>query len=762
MSTPGGFKMSASDRARMRSQYPFFEFIFKNRSQKGHAQSMNLLHDTVSTPYWLHLEDDWHFFVTDRYIEKALAILEDDEQIGQVLFNYNYVQTTECRKVLGGTVKWTHGGVRYRLHDHIPYDTDDYNRWSANLPPGGRSDLWWPHYSLRPSLQRTAALKDVGSYDPEASHFELDFAERYTKKGYVSAFFDAIYALHIGKLTWDTTSGAIANAYALNSERQFGKEPAKRRLRVKLIANWTSSQELCEIWKRQSKGDLCWGEIEVTSDDGPVDYYAVINHPHAATDDLRPDRTIIFHMEPRCAVLGWGQWAAPDPREFLQVRSHDRYRNVAEWHLDMTYAELIDQSPSKTRGLSAVVSGKVTAPGQRLRVAFLHHLETLGFPVDIYGHETPHGFSSYQGSLPYMNKKDGILPYRYTFNAENNAENNYFSEKIVDAILGECLCFYWGCPNLEDYIDPRAFIRLPLDDHKESHRIVDEAIRSDQWSERIDVIRAEKQRILDEYQFFPTLSRVVHGHVFAENLDIEVINLDWRPDRWSDFLTATQQAAGAAFVARCRRFPAIDGHKIGLTPEIKHTFRDNLFDYRRSIVACALSHMAIRKKIAGGDGRACLILEDDALLADDFVRRLEIVTKATPPEAPLCMLSAIFWWEVPLPNVSEQAVVCPDQATVPVPAGSHAYFVRREGYPALIAALSTFEQGVDDSRRVAVEGGLGYCLALPFLASLVVEDSDIGDVNPETTTIDDIHLRRTCVERYFAQSLPAGDPRDPQ
>ncbi|MBP1777768.1 MAG: hypothetical protein H6Q86_3778, partial [candidate division NC10 bacterium] len=98
---------------------------------------------------------------------------------------------------------------------------------------------------------------------------------------------------------------------------------------------------------------------------------------------------------------------------------------------------------------------------------------------------------------------------KYTFAAESHAEKNYFTEKLVDAILSECLCFYWGCPNLSDYIDPRAYIRLDLDDFDAAAHTITTAIAQGEWERRIDFIRREKRKILEEYQVFPTLQRIV-------------------------------------------------------------------------------------------------------------------------------------------------------------------------------------------------------------------------------------------------------------
>jgi hypothetical protein len=95
------------------------------------------------------------------------------------------------------------------------------------------------------------------------------------------------------------------------------------------------------------------------------------------------------------------------------------------------------------------------------------------------------------------------------------------------------------------------------------------------------VIRTEKRRILDEYQLLPTLARVIRGHALSERLDIRVLNLDRRPDRWQSFRDRVGSVVSPAFAARCERFPAIDGTALEMTPEITHLFRGNDFDFRR-------------------------------------------------------------------------------------------------------------------------------------------------------------------------------------
>lgn len=307
-----------------------------------------------------------------------------------------------------------------------------------------------------------------------------------------------------------------------------------RIVRVKLLCNWCDSKQLCEEWKHMGKNivedGFMWNDIEFTWKDDKIDFYILINKPNKSDDFYIPERTIIFHMEPWCGmdyqswgVKTWGDWAEPDESKFLQVRTHKHFINNAFWQLTTSYEEIKNKTPRKTKDfcLSTICSSKYEDPGQKKRIDFLKFIESkenIGFDLDIYNKDNNHGFSNYRGPVsPHVDKEKGIMPYKYYFMVENNFEHNFITEKIWEPILTETLCFYDGCPNILQYINADAFVQIDMNDFEKSYNIIREAIQQDWWSQRIDIIRKEKERVLEYFAFCPTVERVLFKDMAFEN-----------------------------------------------------------------------------------------------------------------------------------------------------------------------------------------------------------------------------------------------------
>jgi len=292
----------------------------------------------------------------------------------------------------------------------------------------------------------------------------------------------------------------------------------KRRFRIKAMGNWKNSKGVCDEWNMMSKGNYRWNDIEVTWEDKDIDFYVLVNKPLPG-EHYDPKRTIVFQAEPWCenpnqhwGVKTWGEWAMPDESKFLQVRTHRKYLNLTFWQLKATYNDLKTMQIEKTKLLSTICTSKYFDPGHIKRIDFLKYIDNKNddiVKIDIYNTDNDHKFKSYAGPHPPGNKDVGLLPYKYYFMGENNEEVNFITEKMWDPILSECLCFYWGCPNIADYIDPRAYIVLDLNNPEKAFETVKTAIINNEWEKRIEFIRREKQKFLEYYNIFPTLERII-------------------------------------------------------------------------------------------------------------------------------------------------------------------------------------------------------------------------------------------------------------
>ena len=298
-----------------------------------------------------------------------------------------------------------------------------------------------------------------------------------------------------------------------NCLKEKEKEENKK-TKVKMLCNWCSSEQLCKEWSNMYHDKF---DFEMVSDNKNIDYYVVIN---STNEHYEPSKTIVFQMEPWVmnplslwGVKTWGKWSELDSSTFLEVRGRkSNCHNNVLWQLELSYAQLEQLTyQEKHNRISTICSSKYFDEGHKARIDFLHFLENKEAEwLDIYNKNNSFQFKNYKGPCtPYVDKSTGIVPYKYYFMIENNYEENFITEKLWEPILCESLCFYYGCPNVTDYIDSQAYVLLPIDDFEKCYEIMQTAIAEDWWSQRLPIIQQEKQKILQKLSFCPVVNEII-------------------------------------------------------------------------------------------------------------------------------------------------------------------------------------------------------------------------------------------------------------
>lgn len=264
-----------------------------------------------------------------------------------------------------------------------------------------------------------------------------------------------------------------------------------------------------------------WGDIEIGLHDNP-DYYLAMGSIYDYRDNqgnknnyFDESKAILIHVEPYALRSRFPNY---DNNNFS-----DNFLKVCNflplwWGIGRDHNELLNMPIEKTKNLSAVLAASTGTEGHLKRLSFLKNYLSQIDNFDHYGNEYgKNGFFSndpiyskhYRGQLPC--KGDGMLPYFYHYNCENTSEKDYLTEKIFEAILSETLCFYSGAPNLNDFINPDAYIGLDLDDPEKSFDIVKTSIANSEWEKRIDIIKQEKLKILNELNIMNVAWLAIHG-----------------------------------------------------------------------------------------------------------------------------------------------------------------------------------------------------------------------------------------------------------
>ncbi len=127
----------------------------------------------------------------------------------------------------------------------------------------------------------------------------------------------------------------------------------------------------------------------------------------------------------------------------------------------------------KTKFCSIMVSQNTLAPGHQYRHLLVQAILKTDLPIDIWGRgcqlyvlprridmigRLNQPVTDKRLKKSFTDERLMVAPYVYHIAIENYREPHYISEKVVNAMLYECVPVYLGCPNIDTYFPGATLI----------------------------------------------------------------------------------------------------------------------------------------------------------------------------------------------------------------------------------------------------------------------------------------------------------------
>lgn len=277
---------------------------------------------------------------------------------------------------------------------------------------------------------------------------------------------------------------------------------------TKIIRLVTNNRHYDKLLKQVNFDDqVMHNYIFTTEDVQECDYLIVLEFPKREIKAHCPQENVwIWSMEPPEEKWEWHRKAY---KHFSKVITIDKRLNhpkivhhqlAIPWNNSLSFENLnrMNWVDFKKKNISFITSNAVESKGHAKRLKFLKCLRNK-LDFDLYG----------RGFRELQNKENGLLPYKYSIVIENSSYPDYWSEKLADAFLCGCYPFYFGCKNVYDYFEKDSLTWIDINNPKEAIKKIKETIDAKTWEERILTIDRMREKILNEYQFFPVLINLI-------------------------------------------------------------------------------------------------------------------------------------------------------------------------------------------------------------------------------------------------------------
>lgn len=248
---------------------------------------------------------------------------------------------------------------------------------------------------------------------------------------------------------------------------------------------WRSSKDY--ILKFTPGCSNTWKNIEYVDIDD-VDYNVILQIP-----TLCLKNSIHFRREPE-SHQRTSPWTEPVNSLYnFDYSSKNRF-HAATWHIEKTYDELINMKYQPEKLVSVVVSQKYP-----WRVKYVKHVKSCYEDLRMAGRITGK-------SISVKERGDVLQQSRMSICIENSAQENYFTEKIVDCLLSWTLPLYWGCPNIHEFFPQDSYRLIDINNPEQILDTINKPITSTE----IDAMETARKLILDKYNIWHCIHTIIN------------------------------------------------------------------------------------------------------------------------------------------------------------------------------------------------------------------------------------------------------------
>jgi len=227
---------------------------------------------------------------------------------------------------------------------------------------------------------------------------------------------------------------------------------------------------------------------------------------------------------------------------------------------------------------------------------------------------------------------------------------------------------------------------------------------------------------------------VILPHNNPHNFKTLIINLKRRRDRRTKMETQMKNQKFMDY----EFMDAVDGNELTLTEHIRDLFKGNDFQYRKGVIGCAMSHMALwNRLIRDTSSDVFVIMEDDAELVDNFEVKLNKAVRLFmgEPSAELCYISTNCLNSIKLSckNLASMQVIKKNNNEVD---GTGGYLIKKSGAARFIDyyTMHSMTRAIDASIIDNFNDQL-YELNEYLIKSIDSADTDVKGCARSTTTV---------------------------